>query len=295
MLLGIAHRTVYRYDRPVRHSKNEVRAVPVTDVNQTCLASSLEVVPAATFPLRYRDYHGTEVVTFDIDKPHDTIELVASATVATRAVPGQAAGDGWPAGDVLDELEMAESLLPSALVTVDADVRAIAERLGTRDALRTVDQVVDWVRQTLRYQRGATTVRSSVAEVLARRQGVCQDFAHVTCAVLRAAGVPARYVSGYFAPDALHVGDEDRVEGHAWVEAGIERQGWWAIDPTNQQAAVERHVKVGHGRDYADVPPVRGVYRGGHGRQMEVEVRIRRLGATSHANGVTDDSPESGL
>ncbi len=134
------------------------------------------------------------------------------------------------------------------------------------------------MRRTLRYERGATTVHSSVAEVLARRRGVCQDFAHVTCAVLRAAGVPARYVSGYFAPDALRVGDEDRVDGHAWVEAGVEGQGWWAVDPTNEQAAAERHVKVGHGRDYADVPPVRGVYRGGQGRQMEVDVRIRRLG-----------------
>ena len=276
MLLEVRHRTAYRYERPVRHSKNEVRATPVTDRHQTCLDAGIEVRPPATFPLRWRDAYGTEVVAFDIDGPHDTVEVVAGAIVACR---GHGDQDGWTAeghGDG-DHLEAVEFLLASPLVALDGEVATLAGRLRGGDPETRVGRVVDWVREALRYERGSTGVRTNVAEVLELRRGVCQDFAHLTCALLRAAEVPARYVSGYFAPDPLEVGQEARVEGHAWVEALVPGRGWWAVDPTNDQVAGERHVKVGHGRDYGDVPPVRGVYRGGHGGRLEVEVRIRRL------------------
>jgi transglutaminase-like putative cysteine protease len=283
MLLEIAHRTAYRYELPVRHSKNEVRAVPVSDAHQRCLDAGLEVTPAATFPLRWRDYFGTEVVAFDIDGPHDGVEVVASATVSSLGRSAETLLDGWTGdadqeGAGLDELDATEFLLPSPLVELDGQARELAGRLGAPGgALAMLERVLDWVRGELRYERGSTTVRTSVAEVLARRRGVCQDFAHVTCALLRASRVPARYVSGYFTPDPLEVGDEAHVEGHAWVEAWLPGLGWWALDPTNDQAAGERHVKVGHGRDYRDVAPVRGVYRGGTGGRLEVDVRIRRL------------------
>src|SRR6266536_2259565 len=255
MLLAITHRTAYRYELPIHHSKNEVRALPVSDAHQRCLRADLEVSPEATFPLRWRDYFGTEVVAFDIDGPHEGVAL-----------------------DQLDDLDAAEFLLPSPLVELDGQARELAAGLAAPgSSLTTLEHVLDWVRGELRYERGSTTVRTSVAEVLARRRGVCQDFAHVCCALLRASGVPARYVSGYFAPDHLEVGGEAVVEGHAWVEAWLPGLGWWALDPTNDQAAGERHVKVGHGRDYRDVAPVRGVYRGGTGGRLEVQVRITRL------------------
>jgi transglutaminase-like putative cysteine protease len=283
MLLEISHRTAYRYELPIHHSKNEVRAVPVSDANQKCLRADLDVRPEATFPLRWRDYFGTEVVAFDIDGPHDGVEVVASATVASHERRAGTLLDGWATDegtelDLPDELEATEFLLASPLVELDGQARRLAASLAAPGSpLTTLEHVLDWVRGELRYERGSTTVRTSVAEVLERRRGVCQDFAHVACALLRASGVPARYVSGYFAPDPLEVGGQAVVEGHAWLEAWLPGLGWWALDPTNDQAAGERHVKVGHGRDYRDVAPVRGVYRGGTGGRLEVEVRITRL------------------
>jgi transglutaminase-like putative cysteine protease len=268
MLLDVTHRTSYHYASTVRHSKNEVRAVPISDAYQACLSSSLEVSPEASFPMRYRDYWGTEVAPFDIDGPHDTVSVWARATVRTspeeRRTPGS-------------ELETAEYLLPSPLVTTSGEIAALAGRLDGGGPDQVLARVLAWAVEELRYERGSTTVRTSVDEVLARRRGVCQDFAHLTCALLRSAGIPARYVSGYFSSKELEVGDEVRVEGHAWIEVHLPGRGWVAVDPTNDQPAGERHVKVGHGRDYRDVTPVKGVYRGGSGGRLEVEVHIARL------------------
>jgi transglutaminase-like putative cysteine protease len=268
MLLDVAHRTSYHYAQAVSHSKNEVRAVPVSDHFQQCLESSLEVSPDATFPARYRDYWGTEVAPFDVDGPHDTVSVVARAKV--RTVPDQRATPG-------DQLGTVEYTMASPLVTTSGEVATLAKRLGDGTPDQVLERVLAWAGDELRYERGSTTVRTSVDEVLARKRGVCQDFAHLTCALLRSAGIPARYVSGYFSSRELEVGDEVRVEGHAWIEVHLPERGWLAVDPTNDQPAGERHVKVGHGRDYRDVTPVKGVYRGGSGGRLEVEVRITRL------------------
>jgi transglutaminase-like putative cysteine protease len=268
MLLDVAHRTSYHYAQAVSHSKNEVRAVPVSDHFQQCLESSLEVSPDATFPARYRDYWGTEVAPFDVDGPHDTVSVVARAKV--RTVPDERATPG-------DQLGIVEYTMASPLVTTSGEVATLAKRLGDGTPDQVLERVLAWAGDELRYERGSTTVRTSVDEVLARKRGVCQDFAHLTCALLRSAGIPARYVSGYFSSRELEVGDEVRVEGHAWIEVHLPERGWLAVDPTNDQPAGERHVKVGHGRDYRDVTPVKGVYRGGSGGRLEVEVRITRL------------------
>jgi transglutaminase-like putative cysteine protease len=268
MLLDVAHRTSYHYATAVSHSKNEVRAVPVSDGYQHRLSSSLEVSPEATFPARYHDYWGTEVASFDVDGPHDTVSVMARATVRTSSDERVSQGD---------ELAAAEYVLPSPLVTTTGEIAALTRRLGGGNPEEVLRRVLAWAVDELRYERGSTTVRTSVDEVLARRRGVCQDFAHLTCALLRAAGVPARYVSGYYSSKQLGVGDEVRVEGHAWIEVLLPDKGWLAVDPTNDQPVGERHVKVGHGRDYRDVAPVKGVYRGGSGGRLEVEVRITRL------------------
>jgi transglutaminase-like putative cysteine protease len=279
MLLEIAHRTAYHYAQHVTHSKNEVRAVPVSDGHQRRMSSGLRITPEASFPLRYRDYWGTEVAAFDVDGPHDAIEVVAWATVETSA-ERRHAPDPDTNGPGLDPEEF---LLPSPLVAGGGEVAELAGRLSGGDPEAVLDRVVRWVHDELRYERGSTTVRTSVDEVLARRRGVCQDFAHLSCALLRSAGLPARYVSGYFSSSELEPGEAVTVEGHAWIEVAV-GDGWLAIDPTNDQPAGERHVKVGHGRDYRDVTPVKGVYRGGSGGRLEVEVRITRLGDAQEAS-----------
>ena len=158
--------------------------------------------------------------------------------------------------------------MPSPHVTWDPDDAAFAhDAIG--GAARYVDQVhavVESVGELLTYTPGITEVGTPVEEILEHRSGVCQDYAHLTIASLRSLGIPARYVSGYLYASDSAVGDEPvddeiTVSTHAWVEVPVDAT-WWALDPTNQLPVGERHVKIGHGRDYEDVTPLRGVYHG---------------------------------
>jgi transglutaminase-like putative cysteine protease len=140
----------------------------------------------------------------------------------------------------------------------------------------TVEQVVGWVHGSLTYAPGMTHVHTSAVEAFAARNGVCQDFAHLALTMLRASGLPARYVSGYFHHDEdSAIGEETAGESHAWVEAWL--GDWWGIDPTNGGLAGLRHVIVARGRDYGDVPPVRGIYAGEADHEAAVTVRTTRV------------------
>jgi transglutaminase-like putative cysteine protease len=147
----------------------------------------------------------------------------------------------------------------------------------TGDAKSSVRAILDWMRAEMTYEPGQTVVGTSVAELLRTRRGVCQDFAHLSCALLRANEIPARYVSGYFVPRPLGPGEEVEAQSHAWVEALIPGWGWWAVDPTNHLTCSDRHVTVGHGRDYSDIVPFQGVHVGAAGHTLEVSVTIRRV------------------
>ena len=141
-----------------------------------------------------------------------------------------------------------------------------------------------FVHTSLRYTPGATYIGVDVNEVLAKAQGVCQDYAHLAVALCRSVAIPARYVSGYFFAASEQTGaevegDEVTVQTHAWFEAAIPGWGWLALDPTNALQVGQRHIAIGHGRDYDDVPPVRGVYTGGGRPSTEASVEIRRQAA----------------
>ena len=134
---------------------------------------------------------------------------------------------------------------------------------------------------SLRYTPGVTYIGVDVNEVLAKGQGVCQDYAHLAIALCRSVGIPARYVSGYFFAASEETGaevegDEVTVQTHAWFEAAIPGWGWMALDPTNALQVGQRHITIGHGRDYDDVPPVRGIYTGGGRPNTDATVEIRR-------------------
>jgi transglutaminase-like putative cysteine protease len=127
------------------------------------------------------------------------------------------------------------------------------------------------------YRSGSTGVATSALQAWQQGSGVCQDIAHVTCALLRSVGLPAAYVSGYLHPRVdAEVGTASTGESHAWVEVWL--GGWWAYDPTNRIPAGERHVVVGRGRDYGDVPPLKGLYSGGGSQRLGVSVEVTRLG-----------------
>lgn len=274
--LAVVHRSGYRYHGEVVSSYNEARITPLTTAYQMVLDASIEVTPAIR-PQRYRDYWGTIVHSFDLHVPHDQLVVTGRSLVETRPAPVTLPVVSWDelrSAEVRDRF--AEYLEPTAFAPIDGRIEAVAaELLHWNLPSEAVIAGVEWVRASLRYETGSTDVHTSALGALDGGAGVCQDFAHLTLAVLRAAGIPARYASGYLHPNAdAEIGDTVSGESHAWVEAWT--GGWWGIDPTNGVTVGERHVLVARGRDYADVAPLKGIYRGPTSELLAVTVELTR-------------------
>jgi transglutaminase-like putative cysteine protease len=283
--LDIRYRCHFEYDSLVHESQNELRACPVSDAHQTLLSYRVSTSPVSRV-FSFDDYWGTRVDTFGVREPHVFLEVIAEATVETHPEP------------LLTTSPMLDSLQDAAFVEthweylsrtrhadwderVASEAAALVELTGP-DVVSVALGIHRRVGALLRYQRGTTYVGVSVPEVLERGEGVCQDYAHVAVAMCRAAGIPARYVSGYlFTEDDSRGddvdGDEVTVQTHAWFEAAIPGVGWLGLDPTNRQSIGLRHVKIGHGRDYDDVSPLRGTYAGPPEATLHVGVEMRRL------------------
>jgi len=273
--LRIKHVTGFTYVGTAHASYNEARMTPLTVTGQTTLFSQVECNPGAT-TWRYRDYWGTQVTVFDLQRPHDQMRVTATSLVETgeRTPPGDSLG--WH--DLRSTVdEHAEALRSTALTEVDEELvgRAVSVA-GDAPPAEAAHAIADWVRSNVEYVPGSTGVRTSAQEAWFLRKGVCQDIAHLTLGLLRAIGIPARYVSGYLYPkEDGAVGDTIAGQSHAWVE-------WWCgdwtgFDPTNGVPAGLRHVIVARGRDYADVAPLKGVYNGAPSTGLGVVVEITRL------------------
>jgi transglutaminase-like putative cysteine protease len=281
--LDIRYVTRFRYSAPVVESQNELRASPANDPHQQVVHYRVTTTPGARVA-SHVDYWGTRVDTFGIRSAHESLDVVAVATVETHAraapelvVPIDALSDAGFREQHLEFLQL------SPHVSWGGTVVSFARELAAQaDDVVAMITAVDAAVGALEYRRGRTEVGVAVDDVLAQGEGVCQDFAHLAIAALRVLGVPARYVSGYFfsSDDAGGTdvsADEVEVETHAWVEAAVPGHGWWAIDPTNGQPVGERHVTIGRGRDYDDVAPFRGVFTGASQHELEVGVTMRRL------------------
>ena len=271
--LKVEHTTTYWYASPAHSSYNEVRLIPMSTARQTTMESSITTTPGSS-PHRYKDYWGTTVVAFDIPGQHQELTVRSSAIVETKppAIPTPAP---WSVihSDADSHIEF---LTPSRYTTIPPGVAGIIHELRTENPIATVEKVAAWVNESLRYVPGITGVSSTAGEAWETGSGVCQDFAHLTLSVLRSLGIPARYVSGYLHSDSSEEGSTDAIgESHAWVEAWT--GAWWGIDPTNLTATGLRHVLVARGRDYDDVPPVKGIYAGTADGAMDVEVRVSRI------------------
>jgi transglutaminase-like putative cysteine protease len=275
--LRVVHRTVYRYSDEVQASYNEARLSPLGGPGQSLLEHRVEAEPSAHF-FRYRDYWGTTVHAFDVHRPHRELVVTGMSVVETSATSStDVAVPGWrDLADARTVDRMCEYLAPSAFVEIDDTILAAAEGLWATTPAETLEATVGWLRDHLTYERGATTVSTTAAEVLVARHGVCQDFAHLAIALLRAQGIPARYMSGYHYPNPeAPVGETYTGESHAWLEAWVGE--WRPVDPTNSGSVGERHVLVGHGRDYGDVPPLKGIFHGGPTDTIVVTVEATRL------------------
>jgi transglutaminase-like putative cysteine protease len=286
----VTYRTKIIYDDVVRASQNELRACPASDSYQQLVAYRVTTAPSVRV-LAYHDYFGTRVDTFGVREPHVALEIEAEATVETMPRPLVTVSPRVADLQAVAFRDLyGEFLSPSAHTRWDDDVERAAERIAAvtgDDVVGIVLALHRFVHTSLRYTPGATYIGVDVNEVLAKGQGVCQDYAHLAVALCRSIGIPARYVSGYFfaADDASGsevVGDEVEVQTHAWFEAAVPDWGWLALDPTNAQQVGARHITIGVGRDYDDVPPVRGVYSGPGRPNTDAVVEIRRHSGVVH-------------
>jgi transglutaminase-like putative cysteine protease len=280
MLISLLHRTTFTYAAKARDSFNEVRLRPVDDLSQACRSFELRTDPPSQ-PREYVDFYGNTVHYFDVVDSHAKLVVEALSEVETvpnalrkpvPRVPVSAFDDG------ADRELHAEFLTDSHYVPLDVEIWKEARDAingGQGDVWGDVCALCRHVFRNFAYRPKSTGVGTTAADALRLRSGVCQDFAHVALGLCRCSGVPARYVSGYFIKLKGMPDESEDEASHAWIEAFIPGYGWAAFDPTHDRPADDRYVKVASGRDYADIRPVSGTYRGGKTRSLLVEVRVR--------------------
>ena len=287
MAYSIKHTTTFRYHPAVGESVMEVRTQPRSDTRQRCITFFLDVNPRANV-MMYHDFFGNAAHHFDIPGRHTLIELTAQAIVEVNPSPREYLPTTWQELDTrVSEGDYWEMLLPSQYAKPTNLLNELAaelnvERRGT--PLLLLQQLNQELYCKFDYVPNSTKVDSPIDDALRARRGVCQDFAHIMIALVRQLKIPCRYVSGYL----YH---EDKIKDrspagatHAWVEAFLGEAGWVAFDPTNNLLGCERHIHVAVGRDYADVPPTRGVYKGEAESELSVRVTVSSVDSPQPAD-----------
>jgi transglutaminase-like putative cysteine protease len=280
MKLQVVHRTHYDYADAVAQNYNELRLQPISDSTQTCDSFILKILPATRLS-HFLDFYLNYVHYFEIPEPHKalTIESVSRVNTSSASLPDDA--DTAPMSRLPECLRMEKCydfLQASTFVGLSPEVWKLALDAsdGQKDVWRAGVAIRRFIHGNFKYTPKSTTVSTHMLEVLKLKCGVCQDFAHLMLGMCRAIRLPARYVSGY-----LYNGPLDKLVGaqasHAWCEVYVPDLGWHGLDPTNNRAADDHYVKVATGRDYADIVPVKGHYKGTSNRTMSVDVRVTTL------------------
>ncbi len=281
---SVRHLTKFLYSTPVSESVMETRMHPRSDSNQRCLSFQLSVSPRCRV-FSYRDHLGNNVQHFNIPGEHAQLVIVAESLIEQQAlsfVPHFLAPSAWEELDALvAEGDYWEMLLPSEFAAPTPALLELAKKLDVRrrdDPLMLVRELNGRLYDYFSYKPRSTRVDSPIDEAIASREGVCQDFAHTMIALVRTLRIPCRYVSGYLyqRPADLRNGHDRSLPDatHAWVEAFLPHLGWVGFDPTNDALAHERHIRTALGRDYADVPPTHGLYRGRTTSDLYVAVKV---------------------
>jgi len=272
----VEHETIYQYPRPVTESYTVVHLQPRTNLRQYCTGYHLDVAPSARV-FSYVDRFGNDVQHFAVIPEHTELRIVARSRVVSLPANGNGPTRGVRAADLEADPqvpELAEFRGTTPYVRVDD---AVVELAGEIDA--PADDLAafflaagSYLHRNFSYRPGVTDVRTTVADVIAARAGVCQDFAHVLIALARSRGIPARYASGYIFRGVAGALGADA--SHAWAEAYLPPFGWVGFDPTNERLVDDGFVLVALGRDYGDVSPTRGLYRGAEAATLSVAVAV---------------------
>src|SRR5262245_36200043 len=280
MFYSIRHVTRFVYTPPVSESMTEVRMQPRAEGAQRCLKFELHTQPRARI-LGYRDYLGNIVHHFDIPGKHSQLKITAESTVeimTAPSLPDSLAAGAWEALDAINQTGAYwDYLAPSQYAFKTQLLAELSRELTLErrdDPLNLLREINTAIYENFDYKLQATSVDSPIEDALRMRVGVCQDFAHIMIALGRELRIPCRYVSGYLYHEGN--GHDRSVSGatHAWVEAYLPELGWVGFDPTNNLIVGARHIRTAIGRDYADVPPTRGVFKGLAQSEMSVGVQV---------------------
>lgn len=295
----VEHLTRFHYNQPVSESVMEVYMRPRTEGNQRCLRYSLHTHPP-TRVQSFTDHLRNVVEFFDIPFPHSRLVIRAESlveVVPSAPLPDALAADAWADLDrLVAEHDYWDMLSPSARVQETDLLRAFAQEFSIErrdDPLSLIRYINTSIHHAFEYVPQSTDVDSPIDAALASRKGVCQDYAHIMIALVRRLGIPCRYVSGYLFYRRDKPDRSTPDQSHAWVEVMLPTLGWIGFDPTNNIEVGERHICVAVGRDYQDVPPSRGIFKGSADSKLEVEVRISKVDQPSEALVTLEDRNRS--
>lgn len=290
MKLNIRHETHYEYAGTVSHSVSQLCVIPRSTRTQQVLNNKLRVDPAPPEIYSWQDSFGNTQAHFNIEESHgqcviESISLVETSTAALATLPVNS--NLHQLKDTLaidysdDGLLANKCLLPTQHVRRLTGSQSIVAQLSKEcDSVTAfAEQLMHWIFTEFEYDPSFSSVVTSGQKAWDAKRGVCQDFAHVALAVLREAGIPARYVSGYL--ETLPPPGEKKLQGsdasHAWFSVYSPGDGWFDFDPTNNKRPDQQYVTTAWGRDYADVAPLKGIVYGGGSQSVSVSVDVNRM------------------
>jgi transglutaminase-like putative cysteine protease len=279
MLLKLTHTTDLSYSDMISESVMELRMCPRQEADQHRLSFNLAIGPAAT-PSTYYDWLGNTVHAFTITNFHDTIQIVATSVVETDRpkVDPQTLPDTYPVRTTPDQYWMYDYANFSGPVCDSSLLRQLSDQLEAREGVplgQIAQRMIHLIDTKFMYEQGVTSAASPITEILSHGRGVCQDFTHLMIGLARAVQIPARYVSGYLHPEAQKY--RGYTQTHAWCELYFPSAGWIGFDATNKCTTDDHFVKVAYGRDFRDVPPNKGIYRGSAQEKIKVAVKSEEL------------------
>lgn len=281
MHLSINHVTKFKYSAPITESVMELRMQPLSEGQQRCLKFEVNLRPPARVS-SYRDHLGNSVHNFDIPGRHTQLVINAKSLVESLPRAETPASLDAAAWGELDELvdggDYWDMLMPSHFARPTESLQEFARELDARrrdDPLTVLRELNSAIYDAFEYVPESTSVDSPINEALQSRKGVCQDYSNIMIALARTLRIPCRYVSGYLFHRVEYNDRSAQDATHAWVEALLPELGWVGFDPTNNLLAGERHIRVAVGRDYADVPPTRGVFKGAAETELSVAVQVK--------------------
>lgn len=281
----IIHKTTYSYDYEATESYSQLKVSPLETLCQSVNSHSIKVDPIV--PMFYHiDYFGNKVFEFSVPFRHFNLEIISDTDVTLFEPSSEPLNSNLKIKEAQDffrknDLDFYDYLSPSKFAPITETVKEFAKKFLEPER-RLSDAVMDLNQaftKEFQYRTGSTNINTPIDEVLTRRQGVCQDFAHTMIASLRSVGIAARYVSGYiesYDPNSQIelVGAE---QSHAWLDVFMPDYFWFGVDPTNNMVSSNKHMRIATGRDFNDVSPVRGTYKGSGRQSLSVDVKMRRI------------------